>query len=500
MSFQTRLLPSIPSSILKFSLVLLFLGVSSRMVVMGLGSYLNQSAENAALAGVLDVSENKNIFPSSDISPFRLYTYTPLHAWIVGFFIKPFQSLSLMSRVYMIRLTSLLFLSLIYLLLWKYYIKPLSISGMAFFISIGLSISEFGNYALTARNDFLALLIEILAGVFFISWIRTQKKWQLILFAISCSLSFLTRQNMFGMILAGEIYLLTNRRFSSLLLINFVYLLFLSTSLGLIVFYYPDFLNHSFKAHAVLWRPFYWKQLSTLSFFTCYSLFIFLLIIQLTKKQISPVLKFLKIALFTSALIPVLQIYRPGGWLNYFFETILFSLVFSSLEISHVQQLSQTSYYRKFVTYSIVTLSVITLLISFFKAKKQFDSTAFLDYSKGAQIVKELAPQGGITLGALAQGFGVHLRDWEIMGPELLNGAHYAESNHSHFKWVYEQLSLKVKSQSPPVLLYVHPDCGEPKIAAPLISDRRLRKLIGNYQLKTQIYPWLCLYTLGVTG
>jgi hypothetical protein len=109
-------------------------------------------------------------------------------------------------------------------------------------------------------------------------------------------------------------------------------------------------------------------------------------------------------------------------------------------------------------------------------------------------MTRTLAPQGGIILGALAQGIGVHLRDWEIFGPEILNGAHYGETNYRHFKWVYEEISQLSQSAAPPALLYANPNCGEAKIADPLISDPYLKPLIKHYQLKEVVYPWLCLY------
>jgi len=80
------------------------------------------------------------------------------------------------------------------------------------------------------------------------------------------------------------------------------------------------------------------------------------------------------------------------------------------------------------------------------------------------------------------------LRDWEWIGPEILNGSHYGEANYAQFFGVYETLEKKIASSTPPALLYVNPDCGGAKTAAPLISDPHFLKLMGQYQLKSVIY------------
>lgn len=464
------------------------------MLVMGTGSYLNQSAENASLAGALDVSEGKNIFPDKTVIPFRLYTYTPMHAWIVGNLIKPFNNSNLMARVYLVRLFSLFCLIAIYILLWRYYVSPLGTSLLIFLISVALSVSELANYALTARNDFLAILFEIAAGAIFLSWIEWKKSWQLSLFPLLCVLSFLTRQNVLGMVLAAEIYLLLKKDFKSMLKVGMIYTLTLGSSLGLILHFYPQFWDHSFKAHAVYWRPFYWTEPATLTFLVCYSLFLLLASLSFFKRQSSATMQFLKLSILTSALIPAIQIFRPGAWLNYFFEPIIFSIYFCCLELTQINSLKHKTRLKTIVAILMVVISVVTCSISILKAQKQWTSTAFLPYREGADITRRMAPKGGIILGALAQGIGVHLRDWEILGPEILNGAHYGETNYPHFKWVYEEISQLAQSASPPALLYANPNCGEAKIADPLISDPYVKPLIKNYQLKEVIYPWLCLY------
>jgi hypothetical protein len=464
------------------------------MVVMGTGTYLNQSAENASLSGALDVSEGKNIFPDKTVFPFRLYTYTPLHAWLAGNLIKPFQNFPIMARVYLVRLFSLFCLFAIYIVLWRYYIKPIGSSFFIFFISVALSFSEMANYALTGRNDFLALFFEVLAGTLFLSWIRTKHSWFLALFPWVCVLSFLTRQNVLGMILGAEVYFLLKRDIKSMVRVGVSYTLVLGSSLAFILHYFPYFWDHSFRAHAVYWRPFYWTEPATLAFLICYSLFIVLTLISITKRQPSTVLQFVKIAVITSSIVPAIQIFRPGAWLNYFFEPILLSTCFCCLELTRINSLPHQNRYRKFVAVFMIIVSLITFSISALKAQKQWTLTAFLPYQEGAETIRKISPQGGIILGSLAQGLGVHLRDWEFLGPEILNGAHYGETNYSHFKWVYSELSNRIQSANPPALLYANPNCGEAKTAEPLLSDPYLIPLIKHFQLKDILYPWLCFY------
>ena len=477
-----------------FCITFIFLGVGSRMVVIGMSRYFNQSAENAALNGVLDLSEGTNIYPPNTISHFRLFTYTPLHALLIGSLIKPLKQFSLLTRVYAVRLSSFFLLLLIYYLIWQFHLKPHSLSFSVMILAIALSFSEFGNYALSARNDFLALFFEVLASVFFLSWIKKQTYSWLVIFAVTCVLTFLTRQNTVGMVLAGGGYLLLTKRFREFIVLSIIYCSSLIIGLFLTGHFYPYFFDHAFKAHAIFWRPFYWTELSTISFFICYSSFLFLSLRFLAKPQASKSLSFLKLSVFTSALGPAIQIYRPGAWFNYFFESILFLIVFCALEISFINQLAVGSRYRKLIVLCMVFISITIGSLHLFKAKKQFTSTAFLNFANSAEKVRELAPTGGVTLGALGQGIGVYLRDWEVLGPEILNGAHYGETNYPHFKWAYQRLATLINSETPPALLYANLNCGADKEASVLISDPYLMPLMGAYQLHTVIAPWLCLY------
>jgi hypothetical protein len=474
---------------------LIFATVGSRAFIMGAGNYLNQSAENSALAGAIDFSERKPLFPDTQAGKFRLYTYTPLHAWLVGTLLKPLPIHSLIKKVYVIRLTSFLFLFAIYTLLWNFHIQPRKIPRLCFLFAIALSLSEIGNYVLTGRNDFLALFFEILGSVLFVTWIQSKQGWLLSAFAATCTLSFLTRQNMIGMILAGCIYLLARLKFKEFILLILSYSLLLGSSLFAIFRSQPHFLEHSFKSHAVFWRPFYWTEFSTLSFLICHAFFLFLVFKNITRKHTSESINFLKLAFFTSALVPCIQIYHPGAWLNYFFESILIGIVFCSEELLQVDKLPPKSNYRRFISFCFVLVPLVISTIALLKARKQASSYAFYDFSRGAETARKLAPQGGITLGPLAQGLGVYLRDWEMIGPEILNGTHYGETNYLRFQWVYDKLARLKETQSPPALLYVEPQCGKTPTADSLISDPHLKPIMGHYRLEKVIYSWLCLYS-----
>lgn len=487
--------PIIPLWLCALCLSLILLGITSRMAVIGLSRYLNQSAENSAISGILDVSESKNIYPNQSTTPFRLYTYTPLQALIVGKLLAPLKHSSVMTRVYLIRLTSFFFMFLSFFIFWKFYFRGNGISMYYFLLALGLSLSEFGNYALSGRNDALALLLEISAGTFFINWITQQKKTLLIPYACFCSLALLARQNSAAMIIGGILYLLANRKYHEFFLASLTFTIFTMFSFLMISHLFPDFWTHSFKTHVGVWRAFYWLHLNSLQFFACYSLFLFLGARNLFRRNESQTIFFLKLVAAISFLISAVLIHRHGAWLNYFFETLIILIFFVSRELLHTATLPQNSKTRILLALAIPFYAILISFVNLTKASKQYRSLAFLEFTEAAKKVQKLAPQGGVSLGAWAQGLGVHLRDWEIIGPEILNGSHYGEANYSNFKWVYEKLNTKINSANPPALLYVNPKCGGTNMAAPLISDPYLMPLMGNYKLSAVIYPWLCLYS-----
>ena len=400
-----------------------------------------------------------------------------------------------MTRVYLARLSSLLALLMIYFLLWKYFIKSLKISTIAFICAIALSLSEIGNYALTGRNDFLAIFFEVLAACFFVRGIHQPGTRWIILTSLSCTLAFFTRQNLFGVIGGSLLFLAYQKNFKKILILGFSYVFFISITFFTVSHFEPHFLDHSFKAHTVIWRAFYWGELSTLSFFICYSLFILLFLSQISQKTSVAEIFFLKILVLSSSIIPLIHLYRPGSWLNYFFEPIFYAIPICALKLDSLTLLSPTSKKRQAFAASFIIVCGLSSVIALWKAKVQYRTTAFFEYERGAQQVRELAPQGGITLGGLAQGIGVYLRDWEIFGPEILNGAHFGETNYPHFKWVYETLDQHLKQNRSPALLYAHPKCAQNVSAETIITDPYLLPLMGSYRLKKVIYPWLCLYS-----
>jgi|GEM_PF-2875360 len=480
--------------LLTMSIYLILIGVGSRMLVIGGSKYLNQSAENLAVLGALEVSEGKNIFPTNTVSPFRLYTYTPVHAWLVGTLISPLKSKSTLARAYAIRFLSFVFLILSFFVFWKFFIHGNDIPNILFAMGLALGLSEFGNYGLSGRNDTLALMFEIVAGSFFVCWIQKRTNYLLLFFSLSCSLALLTRQNSASMIISGGLFLLLNRRWRELLLVTISFLTIMSVELLAINHYFPYFWSHSFKTHIGVWRAFYWLHPSTLFFIACYFLFFVLGLKNILKTDTAPKISFLKLAILVSAVLSFILIHRHGAWLNYFLETILLLSFFTSRELVELFKENGPSKTKHYLSFIIAGFALFICAYNLIRTQTQFKGLARLDFPGATAQLKSIAPQGGVSLGAWAQGLGVYLRDWELIGPEILNGGHYGEANYKNFQWVYQNLKQKIETPSPPALVYVNPDCGGTKTASPLIADPHLKELMGNYQLKTVLYSWLCVY------
>lgn len=279
-------------------------------------------SEGFTLASSLKFLHDKILYQEINLPPFSIINYTPLFFILNALTVIIFGE-SLFSARIISFVASLAIAYLIYLIVYEYSKKKFLglLSSLLFF-------SSFVTFFIDslAKVDVLAAFFSIV-GIYFMT--KHNKKWYLILAIIFFILSALTKQTFIAAPIASFFYLLLSDRKKSL---KFLTGFLLPTLFILFLINYStngQFLLHTFSYNVGLlsfdYNLFMYLFLSNL-IILCVSIYYF----KISKNLFSLYFIF-------SLIILLLQLFRAGGSIYYFFELTIITTILTGFLMSRFE-------------------------------------------------------------------------------------------------------------------------------------------------------------------
>jgi len=457
----------------------------------------NLAAVANGLYGILDVSEEKSLYPTRSAKPYRIYLYPPLHAFFNGTLLKLSPLGSLRAKVITVRVISFLALLLSLYIFWKVLIRPRNISGLAYLLTLALGLSKFADYATTTRNDTFSLLIEVAALCTFICWIRSKEKKYLVYFLPLIVLSVLTRQT--GIVVAASalVWLIYQKRFKEFFaVLNPFLLLSLGTYLVLNVFTSGAFFEQVILANMRGFRPIniHFFDYSFLSFCFSYLLFAYLLyqgVREIFKKEPSPEVQYLLVVFVLSLLSATSLFLRAGGDINYYFEAIFIGFFFCAWTIDKILK-SEVEGSAKYFTRTILAGQIALIAFVYGYKTQSAYQLAFLPYEEAAEEIRSKLPSFGYLSGRYSLNMNIHLRDWSIHGPDVTNAGQIAKNAHPNLRWILKDSVNSIADGTLQSAIIAEEDCQRHGKFLPEIPFDPT--LFGKFVAVESSHTWLCLY------
>lgn len=477
--------------------LLFFLVAAALLGRMGLhliSNNLNIAVEANGLYGLLAVSDGSPLYAAKDQTPFSLYIYTPLQAYLGGLPLRWLPPLSIYSKAIFARLLSLIAIATALFALWHFVLRRAKISVEIFLFALLLGFSKFADYATSSRNDMLCVMFEVLALCGFLTWIKNQDRVPLALFWGCAIAAFFTRQTGVVIFGAGMLWLLLHRKWNLLLLLGSTYLFAIVALMGWLqhasggAFWEQAMVSNFRKG----FRPFLLalRNPSMLTFYANYSLFFVLAFLGFRSsgeafwKEAN---SFLKIALGVSLLFGLLFFFRPGGDVNYFFPFLVLCLPFAAVGLEKLQKsLSGRSLLILVSLQAGVIVSTVTYKT--YLASK----LAFLPYARVANYIQTHYPKYVFLSGNQALNMNLYLKDWAIFGPEVANSSMVAFHAGKPLSWVFDRLEKEVESHNISAIIIANDECekGYRFSHHPSLSPI----LDPHFTFRIKLEDWLCIW------
>jgi hypothetical protein len=465
--------------------VVAFFTLLARAAVLFFSHHYNVAAEANGLYGILELAEGKKLYPPLHEIPFAIYLYPPFHAALNAIVLKGMGIHSLRPEVLIVRFLSLLFFLASLTLILKQWKKLIPLSFWLVIIAMSFVLPKFFDYITSARQDTLALFLEVAALMVFLGWTESRKYFALVIFIVLCVLSVWTRQTGIAVFISALYWLIKKKdyRLGGILLMAYGVLN------GIVLVSLMKLTHGAFWDHVVLanlrgFRPvnLQYFDLSLLSFILNYLPFTVLTFLGLKeiKGNHDNKILLIKSAFFSSASIAFLVFQRAGGDINYFFEAILIGSLFVFMA---VKKYSESRVF-------LVALSLHLIAVSgvyYYKTRSACE-TAWLPYEEAAEKMKQhFPPYGVIQGGNLAQSLGIHLRGWALHGPDVTNAGFVSRNAHISLRYLLTDLAQKLDRGEIRAYVVADKSCSE---------DNMLLKGIGEARMgeREVWYPWLCVY------
>ncbi len=419
--------------VVKWLFVALALVLASRFLILWWSHNFNIAAEANDLYGTLSLVDGQALYPSRSQVPYHIYLYLPFHAYLGAGMIWLAHLHDLRWQVLLLRGMSLAALLLSFTFLWRNVIRPLGIPWLTFLAVSLLAGPKLSDYATAARNDTLALCLEMAALSIFIHWVHRRSLGKYLLFIALSLCSLWTRQSgvvfasaMIFLVLSREYWRMLATGLGFVLLNGLIYWGFYQSTHGAIV-------DHVFLANIRDWRSINLRlfDASLVSFLLCYLTFtaLFLLGIKTAwARRESVEIKLVTIIFSLSFVFSLTVFMRAGGDVNYFFESIMVGITFACLGWERIRE--TLSPLRKNLAVAGLAIQVV-LICGVYIAK---DRSAFtigrVDYAKIADGIKKEARPYGYVIGPMTEALNVYLRGWLYHGPDVTSSSWVSRNAH----------------------------------------------------------------------
>lgn len=463
---------------------LAFAAMLVRGAVLLLTPNFNVASEANGLNGILELADNKPLYPPRTQRPYHIFLYPPVHALAGAAVIKMGQITALYPRVLSVRFLSLICFLGAVLLLWKPLVRKEGVGTKAFVFALLIMTSKFADYFTSSRNDMFCLLIEMLAVAVFVGWIREGQRRALALFLVLSILAVWTRQTGLEIFLAGATWLLLSRRFKTVFTLGVVY----AAVNGLILYLLVQTTDGRFWEQVVLsnvrgWRPFN-RQLFDASFITFWGSYVLyggllLYAITRTKPQKGSVEEFLFLCVVCSTGLAGSVFLRAGGDVNYFFFPIFVGVFFVAREIGKMGE-------RRWLYGAATAQLLFVALVCGVKSRSAYESARIPFAEASARITKEFPPYVYIT-GYHGQSLSIYLRNQTLHGPDVTNAGYVAKNAHPTFRWLLKDVDKAIASGEASAVIVATQDCEHGVPAITMDWDPHLHSM-------EVWYPWLCVY------
>ncbi len=442
-----------------FTLIVLL----SRVGVNWWSHNLNVASEANDLYGTLSLADGQPLYPPPSQVPYGIYLYPPVHAYLGASLVWLSGARDLRSQVLWIRGLSLFALLAAFIVLWKNILQPLQVSWPTFLAILILGGSKFSDYATAARNDALALLLEMVALGLFLAWIKRRNARQYLLFFLVCILSLWTRQS--GVVFAAAmVFLVIEKEFRRVFWTSGLFVAFNAIAFYLACRYtHGAIIDHVFLSNIRGWR-FLDAQLfdsSLLSFLGSYLAFAGLVAIGMKTtfcEYRNPGVRMLALVFGFSFVFAVSVFMRAGGDVNYFFENILVGFFFACRGWDFLWSHSSSLLRRSLAFGMAVQLLFVSLV---YVAK---DRSAIRDGSRPfaqiAQRIRKELPRYGYVIGPYSEMMAVYLRGWLYQGPDVTSGSSVARNSHASLRWMLSDLHRAMSKGLVTSIVVTTPGCG----------------------------------------
>jgi len=454
--------------------------------------HYNLAAEANGLYGILNVSEGKKLYGSRGDVPYHIYVYGPLHAWVVGSFLRGIGVEGLHARVVWARLLSLFFFVGCLFLSSRYIFKRQSFSVMAIALSMGLALSKFSDYITTSRNDLFSIFIELAAISLFLHWIRKPKNTTILAFIGVAVASVLVRQMAIVAMGAACCWFVWYKRPAKGVALGALFTLIVFCAfLMLSQFTQGAFWENAIIANFRSWRSFDTSLFSPsfISFWLSYVVFAYWVVqgIRYSPKDKENVYLLFVIAVGVVTALSILL--RMGGDVNYFFCAIWIGLYFAALGIQKKWFDRALPSWR--ATGAVCGQLLVVCLIFGAKTRSAYQQAQF-PYENYAKSIKQRMTPMVLTWGRHAPTLDFHLRGMGYHGPDVTNYAQITKFTNNKLQWILKDLEKAVSSGVVTGVVLADPTCEGSEIFS---SNLRMNNNVFYKATDVQRpYPDLCLF------